>query len=276
MPPPPGQGSTPATTGASANIAPIVAGSPTDLRYQMITGNDPRLGETQAQVDAARNGVANAPDRQALAAQAFQLLRDQGEPAYQQAVRQVGQNAAKFGRIGAGMTTNDLTGLEASRERDLSQAARGLSLDAAGSTLSDTLAKLQGLSGVEQQQFGQGLTSRDELRGERGYQNQTDQQARENEANRLALEDQLLNSSFGRDQARAGLDAQIGFGQDPTGTLQNQGNYYGDQANASGAGNANLLDLWAQSQANPAPGTLPPAPKMPTPEEIARATAGVG
>lgn len=275
QPPAPGSTGTPvapATTGASANITPIVPGGPGDLRYQTITGNDPRLGQTQSQTDTARNALASSPDRQALAAQAFQLLRDQTAPQFAADQRAIGQSAAKFGRIGAGMTTNELTSLDQSRERDLLNAQRGLSLDAAGSTLADNQARLASLSGLEGQQYGQGQASRDELRGERGYQNQTDQQARQDEIQRQLLQDQLLNSQFGREQGRAGLDAQIGFGQDPTGVLQNQGNYYGDQANASGEGNANLLDLWAQSQAGQA---LPPAPTLPTPEEIARQTAGV-
>lgn len=262
-PAPTAPGGAPATTGTGAAITPITPGGANDLRYAMISGNDPRLGTTQGMVDTAAATVANAPDRQALAAQAFQLLRDQTEPQFQMDQRTIGQNAAKFGRIGAGMTTNELTSLDQARERDLLNAQRGLSLDAAGSTLSDRLNQLGALSGLEGQQFGQGQASRGELRGERSYQDQIDQQARDNEIQTRMLEDQLLNSQFGRDQSRAALEAQIGFGQDPAGTLMQQGGYYGDQANASGSSTADLLNLWYQSQRPPAgatPGIVAPAP----------------
>lgn len=264
---PPAPGSTgtptsPVTTGAS--ITPIVPGGAGDLRYQNILPSDPRLGQTQGQVDTARDTLSSTPDRTELAAQALQLLRERTAPQYAADQRAIGQSAAKFGRIGAGMTTNELTDLNLTRERDLDRTSRELANTAAGQTMSDRLARLGALTGIEGQQFGQGQAGRDELRGERGYQNQTDQQARQDEIQRMLLEDQLLNSQFGRDQSRASLLGQLGFGQDPTGALMGQGGYYGDMANQSGAGASDLLQLWAEQQARqPAgatPGTVAPAP----------------
>lgn len=266
QPPAPGSTGTPtspATTGDTAAIAPIVAGGTNDLRYQTITGNDPRLGQTQTQVDTARDTLSSTPDRTELAAQALQLLRERTAPQYAADQRAIGQSAAKFGRIGAGMTTNELTDLNLTRERDLDRTSRELANTAAGQTMSDRLARLGALGGLESQQFGQGQAGRDELRGERSYQNQTDQQARDDERQRLLLEDQLLNSQFGREQSRASLLGQLGFGQDPTGALMGQGGYYGDMANQSGAGASDLLQLWAQQQAaGGAPAATAPAPTV--------------
>lgn len=259
QPPAPPAGQPPAA------ITPFGPGQ-NDLRYQNITANDPRLGTTQGQVDTARDTLASTPDRTELAAQALQLLRERSAPQYAADQRAIGQSAAKFGRIGAGMTTNELTDLNLTRERDLDRSSRELANQAAGSTMSDRLARVGALSGLETQQFGQGQAGRDELRGERGYQNETDQRARDDERTRLLLEDQLLNSQFGREQSRAALVGQLGFGQDPTGVLQGQGDYYGDMAGQSGGGASDLLRLWYEQQA----GVLPPAPAIPTAADIAR------
>ena len=271
QPPPPGA-QTPAQP-VPANLSQFGPGA--DLRDTTIApGADPRLGTTQGQVDTARNSLSTGPDRQALAASTFQLLRDQGESAYRQAVRQVGQNAAKFGRIGAGMTTNDLTGLEASRERDLSQAARGLSLDAAGSTLADRQAILSSLGGLESQQYGQGAAGRNELRGERGYQTDFAQQGLTNEQNRLALEDSLTGSNFNRQQDRARTLGALGYQSDPTTALAGQGDYYGGQATASGKSVAELLaDAAYQRGTAAAPGTTAPAPVAAATRPAPRPTA---
>lgn len=85
------------------------------------------------------------PDRNALAGQAFQLLQDQSRPAYEQELRQVGAKNAALGRIGSGLTTNDLTSVQNRRDQMLAQAQQGLSLDAAGQTLNDKLAASQGI-----------------------------------------------------------------------------------------------------------------------------------
>lgn len=92
----------------------------------------------------------NGPDRSSLAQQAFKLLQEQNAPARALAQRQVGQKAASLGRIGAGMTTNDLTGLEQSYAREDDQAQRALAQDAAARTLEDRL----GITGALQSGFG--------------------------------------------------------------------------------------------------------------------------
>lgn len=253
---PPAQPPVPGTPAVTMPFGP----GQNDLRYQNIFAQDPRLAGTQGQVDTARDTLSSTPDRTELAAQALQLLRERTQAGYEQDQRSIGQSAAKFGRIGAGMTTNELTDLNLTRERDLDRSARELANQAAGSTMSDRLARVSALSGLEGQQFGQGQAGRDEIRGERGYQNEVDQRARDEERQRLLLEDSLLNSQFGREQSRASLLGQLGFGQDPTGTLMGQGGYYGDMAGESGAGAADLLRLWYEQQAGLPATTSAPAP----------------
>lgn len=92
----------------------------------------------------------NGPDRSELAAKAFQLMQDQAAPARAQGFQDVGRRAAALGRIGAGMTTNDLTGLEQDYTRQDNLAKRDLALQAASQTLQDRL----GVTGALQSGFG--------------------------------------------------------------------------------------------------------------------------
>lgn len=82
------------------------------------------------------NGL-QGPDRNQLASDAFALMREESEPGFQSALRDVNRSAAAMGRQGAGMTTNDLGTVAQRREEALARAQKGLSLDAAGQTLDD-------------------------------------------------------------------------------------------------------------------------------------------
>ena len=86
------------------------------------------------------SSAQNAPDRVALANTTFQNLVSSGDPAYQQSIRDAAANAARYGRIGAGQTTNELDDLALARQRTLDTTASQLATDAAGQTLSDRLA----------------------------------------------------------------------------------------------------------------------------------------
>jgi hypothetical protein len=78
-----------------------------------------------------------APDRMALVNSALADYDTQNMPGLAQRQRQVGQNAAKFGRIGAGMTTNDLTGLARGYEQDRQLYANGLQRSGIEGTIGD-------------------------------------------------------------------------------------------------------------------------------------------
>lgn len=97
---------------------------------------------------ASLNNASSAPDRGTLAMQTFRNIQAAGQPAYDQSVRAAASNAAKYGRIGAGQTTNELDDLQLARQRSLDTTSSQLATDAAGQTLSDRLA-------VAQQALGQ-------------------------------------------------------------------------------------------------------------------------
>lgn len=112
--------------------------------------------DTGAARSALTGSLANlqGPDRSKLAADAFKLLQEQQAPGRAMDYQNVGRKAAALGRVGAGMTTNDLTGLSQSYANADDQAARGLAMDAAGQTLNDRLGITNTLSGVAGQLSG--------------------------------------------------------------------------------------------------------------------------
>lgn len=136
---------------------PVAYGGPSAINY----GKDTEA--LRAGLTSQLQGMTTAPNRSSLAAQAFKLMQDQQAPAREQGFRQVNQKAAAMGRQGAGMTTNDLTGLEQDYTRQDNLTKRDLALQAAGQELDDRLnvsgatqSGLGALSGLDsnQAQFG--------------------------------------------------------------------------------------------------------------------------
>ena len=138
---------------------------------------------SQGDTAAARAGISQdlgalrgGPSRSQLAADTFDLIQQRGAPQFQRELRGVGQKAASLGRIGAGVTTNELTDVFSQRQRDLDLTKRGLSLEAAGLERGDLLNTLGASQGVAGQLFGQDIGEagfqqglRGEERGERGF-----------------------------------------------------------------------------------------------------------
>lgn len=184
------------------------------------------------------------PDRGAIATDVFQQIRDASEPQFQKDLQGVGQKAAALGRLGAGMTTSELGDVVSNRERDLSLAMRGLSSDAASQSLNDRLGVFNaqlGASGQFTQEdlaragfglqqagaeqslgtdyanmgdriFGQGLTQRNELRGERDFQNNMQQQSVDDYIRQRSLEEMLLQGEHGRNMDVTNTLLGYGYG----------------------------------------------------------------
>lgn len=163
--------------------------------------------------------------------------------------RTIGQNAAKFGRIGAGMTTNDLTGAEATYNRDRMGFQNQLASGLADSTVNDA------------------ANANNQLRAERDYQTGRSDKATSDAVAQKQLEDQLLNSSFGRALTRT----NTGFGSSPVDTLSQFSGTLGQSGDASTAAGIGLMSGankppaptdWASilkaAQGGTAPVTTPP------------------
>ncbi len=134
-------------TGARGYLAGAAGSLPTASAGGVSYGAD--TTGVRSRLAAALGGL-EGPNRSELAAKAYQLQRERDAPTRDLERRGVGQRAAALGRIGAGMTTNDLTGLEASYARSDDEAKRQLALDAAGAELGDKL----NISGALQSGFG--------------------------------------------------------------------------------------------------------------------------
>jgi hypothetical protein len=207
----------PIVPGSPPNLGPVVQpdtgplttfGPGNDLRDQQINPlASNRLTGVQGMVDAAGRAIGGGPSLSDAAAQQFKLLGEQSAEQRQLGIRDIGQGAARLGRIGAGMTTNQLTSLEDLLRTREEQARSGLSADVAQGEAGNRRANLAALTGLEGQQYGQEQGQRGELRGERGYQADTAQNAIQNRVQQRLLEEQLLNSGFGRglDSANLGL-----------------------------------------------------------------------
>lgn len=111
----------------------------------------------------ALNNISNGPNRTQMALTALQDFDTAGQPQLEAGYRRVGQKAAALGRLGAGMTTNDLTGLSATYQRDRSLAARGLARDVAEGDINDRFRTADLYGNARGQQYGFGQDQRNYL-----------------------------------------------------------------------------------------------------------------
>lgn len=129
----------------------------------------PELQRFQQLQDQAANAVGNGASRQSIALQQLQAFDQAAQPGLRDAERQVGQNAARFGRIGMGDTS-----VEALRPYTdyLTQRAameKQLAADTAAGDIQDRLNNLSATQGLVGQQAGIESGLRGEQRTERGY-----------------------------------------------------------------------------------------------------------
>lgn len=148
------------------------------------------------------NTLNNTPDRAKLAADAYSLIQERAQPQFEQDLRAVGQKAAALGRVGSGLTTNELGDVTTLHDRTLDQARRDLANNAASMSLSDQLNKVGAAQGVLGQLGGldQGAGSLN-----LGYLNSANAE-RGNAFNRLYG---LQNDQFGKNLQLAGIENQL-------------------------------------------------------------------
>lgn len=194
---------------------------------------------TAALVNRLRDEVATGPDRGELAGRTLQQLERESAPGFDAALRKIGQRAATFGRIGSGMVNTQLMDALTMREHEMSNARERASLDAADRTLGDRLNRLGAVAGLEGQRFGQGLTSRDELRGERGYQYGLSRDAQEDRIRKILLGSDLEERRFGN------MRSLMEGGMDPLQALLAMAQYQGGGAAESSDAAMQLLRLLA-------------------------------
>ena len=215
-----------------ASVTPIPA---SNLQYGPLTVGTSQFGPTQnligtqftpqlssgtqtAQQDVLNQlqGVQNAPSVQ----DQFNALANQSNPIFQQNLRTVGQDAAKYGRIGSGLTTSQLGDVASNYNQYLANTAAQLApqqfqqqLVALGASQS----ALGQLAGIDQTQY-------QNLLGERAYQQDLSQQAFNNN---LAQTGQELGYS--------------GLGTNPNAGIQDISNQYAQAGAGNLASGGNIL-----------------------------------
>jgi hypothetical protein len=172
-----------------------------------ITPDQQRLRDMSMQ---QLQGLNTAPDRAQLAAQALSLQRQMTAPAWQQDLRQAGQQAAALGRIGAGMTTNELNDITLAREKALGQFGEQAALEAAGQTMADRLARAGVITGYEAQRTGEDQARAGGLAGLGGLQFGLDTNRFNEGLQRSGLDLSIEKAQADAAAARAGVYGGLG------------------------------------------------------------------
>lgn len=271
--------------------------------------SDPSFQKYTQGFDSALSNISNGPNRTQLALQTLQDFDIAGQPQLAADFRKVGQSAAKFGRLGAGMTTNDLTGLQGTYDRNKMLLKNELARSVAEGDINDRYRTADVYSNARNQQYGFGNTDRgyntgvdqynqgalfdrqragndaqsqyedrlfsqrragnqdladyqdrlfgqqgqlrNELRGERDYQYGLSRNATDDAVRQRMLEDQLLNSAFGRSESRLNAGQQ----GNPTDLLNSFGSQAGAEAgdlyNAAGG----LFQNWGSQSGGSSSGS---------------------
>lgn len=226
-----GEAATAARGGALSPYAGIGAGTYAD------SGDATRARQLASQ---GLESMYGGPDRQQLALQTLRLAQEQAEPAYQQRLQDIGRKAAALGRVGAGMTTNEIGDLELARQREQNQLARQVSLDTAGQMMSDRQSQLQAAQGLAGQLQGQDLAGANFQQGLR-QEGRTERDAVRNA--------QLAEQNLGlqRSSALSGLAGQqYGMGQAQRAELAGERDF----ASQQDAARANIALQRSQQQQN--------------------------
>lgn len=133
--------------------------------FEAVAEGDPK--DDPFDIRKAAKDVLDGPDRLALAQQALQLFGEEQASQARSDTSAILDRAASAGRLGMGATGEQVDRLNRSMARDRAVLENQLARDFANVSVSDRINRLGALSGVDAQEFGQGLTTRNEARGER-------------------------------------------------------------------------------------------------------------
>jgi hypothetical protein len=225
-----GHGGQPTVAGAGGQINTGVPGAIStfgaggDLRNkQILPGQDPRLAATERDVNAARDNLAGGPDRFQLAQDRYKQFLTDSAPGDFDALRALRQSEASSGRVGSSMEAKGFADLGSRIQAARSSAQNQFMTNALEGTIQDRRNNLSDLSGLEGQQFDQGQASRNEYRGERGYQAGQAQQSWDNNRTRTMDEEALTQGQWNRDEGRLHDMTGLGYQGDPSGTMLDVG-----------------------------------------------------
>lgn len=199
---PQGGGPMALTEGPRPNIGPMIQPpvQPTGMQplQQFGPGNDlrstqinpvvgQRLQGVQQGTDALFKALTSGPSLQDAALERYKLFGQDQSDQRTRGIQQIGQAAARLGRLGSGMVTTDLGNLEERLGRADAQERARLASDLAFAEGGERRANLASGLGFEGSVYGQGREAREEARGERAYQSDQSRTAFEQEILRRQL-----------------------------------------------------------------------------------------
>jgi len=219
VPPPPG------TPPQRQQGAPNQFGPDNNLIGQQISPASPnfQFGQpTQQATNLAQQQLMNVGQgrgRQDIALDMLRNFDEEQADARQLGIQDIGRNAARFGRLGSGVTSTSLGDFGERQEIQRNRFMRDLLGDTAGAEIGDRRAVLNALLGAGSQFGAQDLARagvergfRGEQRGERDYQRGLAREDVESRQRQLAMQDQLAGNAFQRRAQLAQMLAGQGFG----------------------------------------------------------------
>lgn len=203
---------------------------------------DPRTLSLQGLQDATLQKILNGPDRNKMAMDQYNTWDAATAPQLAHSISDATDAAAAHGQIKSGQLTNRYGDLAQQRVLDQTTARNKYMQNALDASIADTQTGFQDVSGAAGTAANQGLTGREELRGERGYQTSQAQQALLNRIRQQQAEAAARAQSLGEGTTTYGM----GNEGDPTGALQGASAQSADEAAAAAGDTGALLRILAQ------------------------------
>lgn len=204
--------------GQPIDYAPVQS----EIEGARIPGLSDASVDTRRMALTAADKLSSGPGRMDIANMRFQNLLDRAGETRKLGVEQIGQDAARLGRIGMGGVSTDLGNLEERIQTGITRAGRDLAAEAASGEISDRFNRLGALGGLAGQfrsedinegatranlglrrggalmdlgsrRFGEQSALRDEERTERGTERDFAQQSY---LNRMGYIDRLSNLGY--------------------------------------------------------------------------------
>lgn len=224
---------TSALGGGGLDYSSDYAGSP-----KYVAVNDPLVHQATGTLSATLGRLTNGPDRVQQVRDTLAALDAQDALQRKAGTRQIGQDAARLGRLGSGMVTTSLGDLESDIQRNRANVEAQLIRDATNANVQD-LFGLAGLSGnVADSAYGRAAN-------ERAVQNALSLQDIQNRVNQRDRQNAQANTRFGQGLAASG----VGFGYDPTSAYQAEAARQQQQANQRWGDFMNLIGQGVQAAA---------------------------
>lgn len=196
------------------------------INTEVLPQADPRLMRLQGLTDDLLQRMTTGPNRFDIAKQYWDEFQKETQGGYDRSFADARNEAAAHGRLKSGMLTNTYGDLAESRARDLDVARSRYLTDALQGTIGDTRNQLADVSGVEGQAYGEGVGNRNEVRGERGYQQNMAEQALIRRIMQQAAESGMDTTAFNQAIAQW----QAGQANNPTGALETGAAQAGNEA----------------------------------------------